>query len=88
MDSTGRGLFVPMWLCLFASTLLLRLVGERSVVTVHRKTQTAPHDSPWTLVFDAKKLFEVITGSPPRVRQMQVGYIKVNEFRQITRRIS
>jgi len=32
MDSTGRGLYVPMWLCLFASTLLLRLISERSVV--------------------------------------------------------
>ena len=32
MDITGLGLFVPMWLCLFVSTLFLCSVGERSVV--------------------------------------------------------
>ena len=49
-----------------------------------RITQIKPHDSSRTLVFDAKDLREILLGQPVRERQMQVGWIKIGDFRQIT----
>ena len=49
-----------------------------------RITQIKPHDSSRALVFDAKDLREILPGQPVRERQMQVGWIKIGDFRQIT----
>ena len=47
-----------------------------------------PHDSPETLVSDAKDHCKIRTGSPTpyiRGRQMQVGWVKIRHFRRKTR---
>jgi len=38
--------------------------------------------------FDAKDLGEIRPGSPPTGRQMQVGWVKIGDFRQIAGFIS
>ena len=55
----------------------------------HRITQTPPHDSPGNIVFfGAKELREIRSGSTPAGRQMQVGWVKIGDVRQITGYIS
>jgi len=54
-----------------------------------RITQTTPHDSPGTLVHDLSFLTPKIfakfdRGHPLRGRQMQVGWVKIGDFRQVT----
>jgi len=55
-----------------------------------RITQMKPHDSPWT---DSSFLMPKISakfnrGHPLRMRQMQVRWVKIGDFRQITGYIS
>jgi len=38
--------------------------------------------------FDAKDLREILLGSPPTGRQMQMGWVKLGDFRQIAGYIS
>jgi len=54
----------------------------------HRITKTKPHDSSRTLVFGAKDLREIRRGHPVLGHQMQVGWVKIGDFRQITGYIS
>jgi len=55
----------------------------------HRITQTKQHDSAQGLQFSgAKDLREIRPESPPTGRQMQVGWVKIGDFRQITGYIS
>jgi len=51
-------------------------------------TQTTPHDSPVTLVFDAKDLREIRPGSPPTWAPNAGGVVKIGDFWQITGYIS
>ena len=53
-------------------------------------TQTTPHDSPGTLVFFLmpKISAKFDQGHPLRGRQMQVGWVKIGDFPQITGYIS
>ena len=53
-----------------------------------RITQTTPHNRPGTLVTYAKDLREIQPGSPPMGHQMQVGWVKIIDFRQIADYIS
>ena len=53
-----------------------------------RITQTTPHDSPGTVVFCRQRSPRNSTGSPLRGRRMQVGWVKIGDFRQITGYIS
>ena len=54
----------------------------------HRITQTTPHDSPGTLVFWCQRSAKFDRGHPLRGRRMQVGWVKIGDFRQITGYIS
>jgi len=54
----------------------------------HRITQTAPHDSPGTLVFGAKDLREIRPGSPPTRAPNAGGVVKIGDFRQLAGYIS
>jgi len=55
-----------------------------------RITQTTPHDTPGILVFCCQRSPRNSTGvmHPLRGRQMQVGWVKIGDFRQITGYIS
>ena len=54
-----------------------------------RITQTAPHDSPGNLVYWRQRSPRNFTGAQPVWgRQMQVGWVKIGDFRQITGYIS
>ena len=54
-----------------------------------RITQITPHDTPGTLVFWCQRSPRNSTGGHPlRGRQMQVGWVKIGDFRQITGYIS
>ena len=44
-------------------------------------TQTKPHDSPGTLVFRCQRSPRNSTGVNPRGHQMQVGLVKIGDFR-------
>jgi len=53
-------LYMP-WPC-----VCLSVTGRYYIKTATRRiTQTTSHDSSWTLVFQAKNLFKIRTGSPP-----------------------
>ena len=55
----------------------------------HRFTQTTPHDSPGDSSFLKPKISAKFDrGHPLRGRQMQVGWVKIVDFRQITGYIS
>jgi len=56
----------------------------------HRITQTTPRDIPGTLVFWSQRSSRNSTdrGHPLQGRQMQVGWVKIGDFRQITGYIS
>jgi len=49
-----------------------------------RITQTTPHDSQETLVFGCRRSPQNSNGSPQWMRQVQVGWVKISDFRQIT----
>ena len=54
-----------------------------------RITQTTPHDSPGTLVFwSQRSQRNSDQGHPLHGHQMQVGWVKISDFRQITGYIS
>ena len=54
-----------------------------------RITQTAPHDSPGNLVYWRQRSPRNFTGAQPVWgRQMQVGWVKIGDFLQITGYIS
>ena len=55
--------------------------------TKRRIAQTTPHDSPRTLVFFMPKISAKIDRNHPlRGRQMQVGWVKIGDFRQVASR--
>jgi len=56
----------------------------------HRITQTTPRDIPGTLVFWSQRSSRNSTdrGHPLQGHQMQVGWVKIGDFRQITGYIS
>jgi len=68
----------------------LSVTSRSSTKTAKRRiTQTTPHDSPGTLVFRSQRSPLNSTGvTPLRGRLMQVGWIKIVDFRQITGYIS
>jgi len=73
-------------LCLCVS---VSVTSRCSTKTAKRRiTQTTPHDSPGILVFYAKDLREILPGQPVLGRQMQVGWVKIGDFRQIAGYIS
>jgi len=73
-------------LCLCVS---VSVTSRCSTKTAKRRiTQTTPHDSPGILVFYAKDLREILPGQPVLGRQMQVGWVKIGDFRHITGYIS
>ena len=52
-------------------------------------TQTTPHDTPMDSSFLVPKISAKFDrGHPLRGRQMQVGWVKIGDFRQIARYIS
>ena len=53
-----------------------------------RITQTTPHDSPWTVFLLKPNSGKFDRGHPLRGRQMQVGWVKIGDFQQITSYIS
>jgi len=82
-----------MALCLSASVCLclsLSVTSPCSTKTAkHRITHTTPHDSSGTLVFLLPKISaKFYRGHPLRGRQMQVGWVKIGDFRQIAGYIS
>ena len=61
------------------------VTSQSSTKTAKRRiTQTTPHDSPGTLVLMPKISAKFHRGHPLRGRQMQVGWVKIGYFRQIT----
>ena len=84
-----------MALCLSACVcvclcLCLSVTSRSSTKTAKRRiTQTTPHDTPGSLVFWCQRLPRNSTGvTPYRGHQMQVGWVKIGDFRQITGYIS
>jgi len=53
-----------------------------------RITQTTPHDIPKTIFLKPKISAKFDRGHPLRGRQMQVGWVKIGDFRQIAGYIS
>ena len=53
-----------------------------------RSTQTTPHDTPGTSFLTPKISAKFDRGHPLRGRQMQVGWVKIGDFRQIIGYIS
>ena len=65
------------------------VTSQSSTKTAKRRiTQTTPHNSPGTLSFQMPKISAKFEGHPLRGRQMQVGWVKIGDFRQITGYIS
>ena len=77
---------LAMGLCLSVSVSVSPSVTSRSSTKTakSRITQTTPHDTSGTLVFSAK--FD--RGHPLRGRRLQVGWVKIVDFPQITGYIS
>ena len=48
----------------------------------HRITQTTPHDSPMTRFLMPKIMAKFERDHPLRLRQMQVGWVKIGHFRR------
>jgi len=72
---------VSLCLCLSQVSVLLNWLNVGS----HKQHHTIAHG----LYFcDAKDLREILPGQPVWGRQMQVGWIKIGDFRQITVYIS
>jgi len=67
--------------CLSQAGVLLKRQNARS----HKQHHTIPHG---LLFSGAKDLREIRPGSPPAGRQMQVGWVKIGDIRQITGYIS
>ena len=73
-----------------AMALCLSVTSRCSTKTAKRRiTQTTPHDSPGTLDFWRQKIFAKFDRGHPLWRlQMQVGWVKIGDFWQITGYIS
>jgi len=66
-----------LWAC-----VCLSVTSRSSTKTAKRtNTQTKPHDSPGTLVFRCQRSPRNSTGVNPRGHQMQVGLVKIGDFR-------
>ena len=65
-------------------------VTSRSSTKTNKRriTQTTPYDSPDTSFLKPKISAKFDRGHPLRGRQMQVGWVKIGDFRQITGYIS
>jgi len=73
---------VCLSVCLSVS---LHVTSRSSTKTDKRSiTQTTTHDSPGTQVFWRQRSPRNSTGSPPTGRQMQIGWVEIGDFRQIT----
>ena len=69
---------LAMALCL---SVCLSVTSRSSTKTAKRRiTQTTPHDSPGTLVYGCQRSHR---DHPLRGRQIQVGWVKIGDFRQI-----
>jgi len=76
----------PVSVCL---CLCLSVTSQSSTKTAKQRiTQTTPHDSPGTPSFDTKDLREIRPRSPPTGHQMQVGWVKIGDYRKINGYIS
>ena len=66
------------------------ITSRSSTKTAKRRiTQTTAYDTPVTLVFGCQRSLRNSTGvTPLRGRQMQVGWVKIGDFRQIAGYIS
>ena len=81
--------FYRAMLCCVRPSVRPSVTSQCTTKTAKRRiTQTTPHDSPGILVFYAKDLREILPGQPVLGRQMQVGWVKIGDFRQITGYIS
>ena len=81
---------LAMALCLTVCLSVRPSVTSRSSTETARRriTQTAPHDTPGTSFLMPKISAKFDRGHPLRGRQMQVGWVKIGDFRQITGYIS
>jgi len=67
---------VSVCLCLSVTSRSSTKTAKRSI------TQTTPHNSPGTLTPKISAKFD--QGHPLQGRQMQVGWVKISDFRQIS----
>ena len=71
---------LAMGLC---QSVCLSVTSRSSTKTAKRSiTQTTPHNSPGTLTPKISAKFD--QGHPLQGRQMQVGWVKISDFRQIS----
>ena len=71
-----------MALCLSVRLSVCPTVTSRSSTKTAKRriTQTTPHDTSGTLVFDAKDLREIRPGSPPTGAPNAGGAVKIGDF--------
>ena len=70
-------------------SVCLSVTSRSSTKTAKRRiTQTTPHDSPGSSFRTPKISAKFHRDHPLRGRQMQVGWVKIGDFRQITGYIS
>jgi len=67
-----------VWVCL---SVTLRYCSK---MAKHRMTQIMPHDSTGNRFFDAKDHGEILTVLPPTWATIQMAWVKIGRFRQIT----
>jgi len=91
--STNQSFFYRAMLCIRGTShgpvsVCLSVTSRCSTKTAKRRMiQTTPHDSPGTLVFFKPKISAKFDrGHPLRGHQMQVGWVKIGDFRQISRK--
>jgi len=82
--------YAARYICYGPVSVSVTSRSSTKMANVYRITQTIPHDSPGT---DFSFLMPKISakfdrGQPLRGRQMQVGWIKIVDFRRITGYIS
>jgi len=73
---------VSVCVCLSVTSLCSTKTAKRRI------TQTTPHDSSGIYFLTLKISAKFDRGHPLRGRQMQVGWVKIGDFRQITGYIS
>jgi len=85
MRGTSDGpVSVCLSVCLCLCLKSVSVISRCSTKTAKRRiTQTKPHDSSRNLVFEAKDR-KILPRQPVWGRQMQVGWVKIDDFRLIT----
>ena len=95
VDNTRRPSFTARWYASAVLAIALCLSVRPSVTSrcstktaKRRITQTTPHDTPGSSFLMPKISAKFDRGQPLRGRQMQVGWVKIGDFRQIAGYIS